>query len=145
MPIIFDSDATHLTNFSGDKKAWSVYMTIGNRSGVRQNPSLYDLALVAHLPVPLKFRKLRAPEHRAQQEQNNILRSVMAPLISPIDIETDGSFVALCANGNKHHVYPRLARWWPVTIRMHDDKLRTPNGRDDKMNARKGHDDVGNS
>jgi hypothetical protein len=27
---IFMSDATHLTNFASDKKAWSVYMTIGN-------------------------------------------------------------------------------------------------------------------
>jgi hypothetical protein len=26
------SDATHLTNFAGDKKAWPVYMTIGNLS-----------------------------------------------------------------------------------------------------------------
>jgi len=32
IPIIIMSDATQLTNFSGDKKAWPVYMTIGNLS-----------------------------------------------------------------------------------------------------------------
>ena len=30
--MIFMSDATHLTNFSGKKKAWPIYMTIGNLS-----------------------------------------------------------------------------------------------------------------
>jgi hypothetical protein len=31
VPLVFMSDATHLNNFAGDKKAWPVYMTIGNR------------------------------------------------------------------------------------------------------------------
>ncbi|RPB21313.1 hypothetical protein L211DRAFT_769374, partial [Terfezia boudieri ATCC MYA-4762] len=28
--ILLVSDETHLTNFSGDKKLWPVYMSIGN-------------------------------------------------------------------------------------------------------------------
>ena len=30
VPVIFAFDKTHLTNFSGDKQAWPLYMTIGN-------------------------------------------------------------------------------------------------------------------
>jgi hypothetical protein len=39
VPVIFMSDITHLSNFAGDKKEWSVYMTIGNLSSkIRQMP-----------------------------------------------------------------------------------------------------------
>jgi len=30
VPVIFASDKTHLTNFSGDQHAWPLYRTIGN-------------------------------------------------------------------------------------------------------------------
>ncbi|KAF8422127.1 hypothetical protein EV426DRAFT_535892, partial [Tirmania nivea] len=30
VPIIYASDEAHLTNFSGDKSIWPLYMTIGN-------------------------------------------------------------------------------------------------------------------
>ena len=30
VPLIFASDKTHLTNFSGDKSAWPLYMSLGN-------------------------------------------------------------------------------------------------------------------
>jgi len=30
IPLLFTSDETHLTNYSGDKKLWPVYMTIRN-------------------------------------------------------------------------------------------------------------------
>jgi hypothetical protein len=51
------SDATHLTNFAGDKKAWPVYMTIGNLSpSVRNRPTTQSVLLVALLPVPIKLR-----------------------------------------------------------------------------------------
>jgi len=32
VPLLFASDETHLTNFSGDKAAWPVYMSISNIS-----------------------------------------------------------------------------------------------------------------
>jgi len=30
VPVICGSEKTHLTNFSGDQQAWSLYLTIGN-------------------------------------------------------------------------------------------------------------------
>ncbi|KAF8423933.1 hypothetical protein BGX38DRAFT_1107592, partial [Terfezia claveryi] len=40
--ILFASDATHLTNFSGDGKGWPIYMSIGNiKSSFRNKPISY--------------------------------------------------------------------------------------------------------
>ncbi|KAG8823085.1 hypothetical protein FRC19_004644 [Serendipita sp. 401] len=52
VPILLGLDATHLTNFAGDKKAWPVYMSIGNiRSKTRNTPSEGAWKLLAYIPV----------------------------------------------------------------------------------------------
>jgi hypothetical protein len=39
VPVIFASDTTHLTNFSGDQHAWLLYLTIGNtRKDIGRTP-----------------------------------------------------------------------------------------------------------
>jgi len=52
---------THLTNFSGDKKLWPVYMSIGNiTSSVRNIPSMQAWIPIAFLPVgPKRANKIR--------------------------------------------------------------------------------------
>jgi len=36
VPVLFASDAIHLTNLSGDGKVWTLYMSIGKiKSGIR--------------------------------------------------------------------------------------------------------------
>ena len=53
IPVIAASDQTHLTNFSGDKKGWPVYLTLGNIvSTVWNKPPTKAMILLAHLPVP---------------------------------------------------------------------------------------------
>src|SRR5205085_5238838 len=60
VPIICASDTTHLTNFSGDKKAWPIYITIGNiKSTTRNKPLSMALILLALLPVPPKLKDSR--------------------------------------------------------------------------------------
>jgi hypothetical protein len=52
IPIIILSDATQLTNFSGGKSAWPVYITIGNiPKNIRAQVSSYSTLLLAYLPV----------------------------------------------------------------------------------------------
>ncbi|TFY56691.1 hypothetical protein EVJ58_g7482 [Rhodofomes roseus] len=51
-PVILASDATKLTNFGGDKKAWPVYLSIGNISkSIRRQPSQRATVLVGYIPV----------------------------------------------------------------------------------------------
>ena len=58
VPLLFTSDKTHLTNFSGDKAAWLVYMLISNISkDLRRQGSKRAWVLVALLPIPPKDPK----------------------------------------------------------------------------------------
>jgi hypothetical protein len=55
VPLIFMSDGTHLSNFTGDKEVSPVYMTIGNLSSkIRQMPSVHTVVMVTLLPIPIK-------------------------------------------------------------------------------------------
>jgi hypothetical protein len=52
VPIILGSDKTHLTRLAGDKKAWPVYLSIGNIAAkVRNTPSKNAWMIIAYLPV----------------------------------------------------------------------------------------------
>ena len=51
-PLILSSDKTQLMRFQGDKKAWLVYLSIGNISkNIRHQPSTHTTILVGCLPV----------------------------------------------------------------------------------------------
>ncbi|KAI0044804.1 hypothetical protein FA95DRAFT_1453203, partial [Auriscalpium vulgare] len=53
VPLIFSSDKTLLTNFSGDEAAYPLYLTIGNiAKDVRRIPSCHAHMLVGYLPTP---------------------------------------------------------------------------------------------
>ena len=55
VPLLFGSDKTHLTNFSGDKAAWPLYMTLGNiKKEIRRQSSKRAWVLIALLPIPPK-------------------------------------------------------------------------------------------
>jgi hypothetical protein len=50
LPVILGSDATHLTVFAGNKKAWLLYLSLGNiQAFVCNKPS--NRVLLAYLPI----------------------------------------------------------------------------------------------
>ena len=69
VPVIGLWDPTQITNFSGDKKAWLLYVTIGNiLSRTRNSPTKMPILLLALLPVPpkLSHESVRADEIQRQ-------------------------------------------------------------------------------
>jgi len=58
VPVICASDITHLTNFSGDRHAWPLYLTFGNiRKDIRCKPKKAAWILVGLIPFPPKSAK----------------------------------------------------------------------------------------
>ena len=60
VPILLASDETHLTNFSGDKKLWPVFMSIGNiLSSIQNTPTMHAWIPIAFLPIgPKRVNKI---------------------------------------------------------------------------------------
>jgi hypothetical protein len=118
VPLIFMSDGTHLSNFTGDKKEWPVYITIGNLSSmIRQTPSTHSIVMVALLPLPIKNRNI--PQKRLdEQRQTNqeVLNEVLRRLLHPLTFKQNSSagsgyYNVLCADGNFRLCNPVLAAW----------------------------------
>jgi hypothetical protein len=52
LPVLLGSDTTHLTVFAGNKKAWPLYLSLGNiQASVRNKPSNRCWVLLAYLPI----------------------------------------------------------------------------------------------
>ena len=125
LPIIRLSDQTHLTNFSGDKKAWPVYMLIGNiLLRTRSSPAKMAMVLLALLPVPLKFTGESALADESQRQTNaDFLRAVFDLVLAPLhQVAQDGTemyceegktqvdFSILSAGIADHAEHPALQR-----------------------------------
>ena len=109
------SDGTHLTNFCGDKKAWPIYMTIGNLSAaVRMKHTMHAVLLLALLPIPIKMRDIPLKRRNAQREHNrmvsqHVLQHVMLGLLHAEN--ENRNFYACCADGRFRYCYPTLSGW----------------------------------
>jgi len=109
--IIGLSDQTHLNNFSGKKKAWPVYLTMGNIiSQTRNRPAKMSVLLVALLPVP---QKLTDESSRAKETQRQIntdsLRAVFDLVLAPLHYVSHEGIVMDCPDGKTHLCFPILS------------------------------------
>ena len=87
IPVLLSSDQTFLTNFSGDKKLWPLFMSIGNiRSYIRNKPTEQAWILIGLLPVAPKRNKgikgftTQQQEYDALTVQHKILKHILQPL-----------------------------------------------------------------
>ena len=113
MPIIGLLDQTQLTNFSGDKKAWPVYVTIGNiLSQTRNSPAKMPILLLALLPVPLKLMgdSGRADE-APRQTKADALQAVFDLILAPLQEVVQEGTMMDCADGKTRLYFPILAAW----------------------------------
>ncbi|KAG8733444.1 hypothetical protein FRC10_000243 [Ceratobasidium sp. 414] len=105
------SDKTNLTERSGGKKAWPVYITIGNiNKDIRRQPSKHAVILLGYLPIPAGLS-----EDGDQVSQGEwaweIFHKCMSKMVEPL-VEVSRNGVELwCSDGGVRRCYPFLAAY----------------------------------
>jgi hypothetical protein len=113
LPMIFLSDATRLTNFYGNKKAWPVYMKIGNLSTtIRMASSYHCILLIARLPIPIKMRDVPLSQYDTQKEHNQMIQQhVLRHVLGTLMDANRRVFYARCADDYFTHCVASPAAW----------------------------------
>ncbi|KAF8535311.1 hypothetical protein BDD12DRAFT_752851, partial [Trichophaea hybrida] len=82
IPLICRSHETQLSDFSGDRSAWPIYLTIGNiHSPIRNKYSYIAHMILAFLHVPPKFREISRFDNRIQRDINQQVLSEIAKIV----------------------------------------------------------------
>ena len=83
--IIGTSHQTHPSNFSGDNKAWPVYITLGNLLSARGNShGSMAVLLLALLPVPPKRSKSTKADQYQRQVNADTLQNAFELICAPL-------------------------------------------------------------
>ena len=112
VPIIGMSDQANLTNFSGDKKAWLVYMTIGNLpSTIWNRPGSMAILLLGLLPIPPKLAKSSKAEKLQRLMNADTLRGILELIFAPLNAAVREGVTIDCADGQIRRCFPIMSRW----------------------------------
>jgi len=104
------SDQTDLTNLSGDKKAWPVYITIAHLpSAQRNSQGSIAVLLLALLPVPPKLSKSSKPERRQRKINADTLQDVFELIFAPLQDVTPVGIPINYADGKVQLCFPILS------------------------------------
>jgi hypothetical protein len=124
VPVILASDKTHLSNFTGDKSAWPVYLTIGNiEKSIRRKPSARASILIGYIPVSnLECFSKSKRQFAGYQLFHDCMRSLLDPLKeagkSGVDMVCADGFICAHIQLCLHMSWTILnSASWPVITR----------------------------
>jgi len=106
------SDQTHLTNFSDDKKAWPLYITLGNLLSSRRNsPISMAVLLFALLPISPKLSRSSKADQHQRQINADTLRGLFKLIFARLQDPAHDGVPINCAMGKVRRCFPFLAAW----------------------------------
>ena len=110
-PVILATDKTQLTQFSGNKSAYPVYLTLGNiPRAIRRRPSDHACILLGYLPVSKVSRVgLTKREHKARTQR--IFHAAMRLIVSPLIKAGKEGIEVTSGDGCVRKVFPVLASY----------------------------------
>ena len=121
IPLIFGSDETFQTNFSGDKNIWPLSMSVGNiPSKYRNKPLTAAWRLLALLPI----RPKRASKQTVDNEKTSALETVQMVLnkvLKELQPMWESGMRITCPDGKVRIGHPVIAGWlgdYPEYIKL---------------------------
>ena len=114
IPIFLMSDGVHLTQLSGSKEVWPIYMAIGNLSQEdRMKLAGRARMLIGFLPLPpaTKDDEIHNPESQKQRNRAVTTACLRQLLKCLRDLGGENSFSALCPDGYHRQFAPRLVAY----------------------------------
>ncbi|KAF8435876.1 hypothetical protein BDZ91DRAFT_671644, partial [Kalaharituber pfeilii] len=119
VPILLGSDQIYLTNYSGSKKLWPIYLTIRNICSIIYNSlSMHTWTVLTLLPVSLKCIDslleylIQEQEKQSFQMIYDVISYVLSPLV---DIPSLERIEMVYANENIRHCYPAFVAGLEIT------------------------------
>ncbi|KAJ7061779.1 hypothetical protein C8F01DRAFT_1286849 [Mycena amicta] len=107
-PVIIGTDETQLSTFSGDKKAWPAYLTIGNiDTDIRRKPTSHAMVLIGYIPVS-KFHCFSNAKRRSSARYQ-LFHDCMRTLLAGLKEAGKDGVKMLCADKHFRQNHPILA------------------------------------
>ncbi|KIM22688.1 hypothetical protein M408DRAFT_78738, partial [Serendipita vermifera MAFF 305830] len=108
IPLLIGSDKTHLTDFTGDKKAWPVYLSLGNIDmKARRTRSLNAWAIIGYMPIV----EWNNPKDIRGTLTSRLFHQCAKVIFQSIINLGEGGILLPDSKGDVRNCYPRLAAW----------------------------------
>ncbi|RPA72164.1 hypothetical protein BJ508DRAFT_194722, partial [Ascobolus immersus RN42] len=123
IPLIFGSDETFQTNFSGDKNIWPLNITVGNiPSAHRNKPTSSAWRLLALLPIrPKRADNTKANSDEEKQSALEAVQSVLELVLAQLKPLWVNGMEILCPDGEVRVGHLAIAGWlgdYPEYIKL---------------------------
>ncbi|KAG8708775.1 hypothetical protein FRC09_001037 [Ceratobasidium sp. 395] len=107
-PILLATDKLQLSLFSGDKKAWPVYITIMNiDKEIWKSTNERAMLLIGYIPVPDLLFISNLEERR--QKKWDVYHAALTKILAPLKQASAIGIEMVCADGGVRRVYPIVA------------------------------------